>query len=240
MPFGAAVGGAGLFGMSAGTTAAVGALAGGALAAGGSYLAGERQAAGQRRAAEQFRPYADAGRGALTTLASLYGTDGSGQQAFNPAALEAFRSTPGYQFARSEGLGAIDHGSSARGQLLSSNNRDQRQSFGTGLADRTFQGSYVDPLMRIAGMGMQGASGAAGALSGAANASAGGIAGAFNNVGFGLANAGNLYMQGQNNDRMFDMLSRMNGSAYSPQQFNQMWQNATPNQWGALGSGGAP
>src|SRR5581483_1945714 len=93
-----------------------------------------------------------------------------------------------------EGMRGIDFGDSARGQLLSSNNLDRRMGYASDLADKTFMGSYVQPLLSLAGIGAGGIQGAAGALGGMANAQAGGTVGGFNALGQGLGNFGNNLM----------------------------------------------
>ena len=216
----------------------IGASIGGAAISGGLGWWGARQAADQQRkgydrAYALNLPYMQAGQGALTKLSSLYGIGPNGQQAFNPQALAEFRNTPGYQFTLGEGLRATDFGDSARGQLLSSNNLRNRQSFGSGLANNTFMGSYVQPLQQLAGMGQQATGAASGAAIGGAAANAGGTVGGINAIGGALGNAGNNYM-------LYNMLGNRSayggGSAWSPEKFSSAW-NSTPGG-GSLGPGG--
>lgn len=221
----AAVGGLGSALGTSGGMAAMGSLGSGLLGYFGANKAANQQAEGQRQALAMYKPYADAGTGALTTLAKLYGTGPNGQPAMNPAALANFRNTPGYNFTMGEGLRATDFGDSARGSLLSSNNMRNRTDYASGLADKTFMGNYVQPLLQMANVGAQGVQGAAGALSGAANAQAGGTVGGINALGGALAGAGNNYM----------LYNALNKSAYGGG-----GGMGGGGGYGGLGSGGAP
>lgn len=238
---GAAAGGIGsaLGGLGVGGISALGSLGSGVLGYFGAQKAAAQQAAGQQAALQMYQPYAQMGQGALQSLSSLYGIGPNGQPAFNPAATAAFQNTPGYQFTRGEGLRATDFGDSARGQLLSSNNQRGRESYASGLANNTFMGSYVQPLLSMAGIGAGGAQGAAGALSGIGTAQAGGTVGGFNALGAGLGQAGNNYM-------LASLLQNQNksafgggGGAYTPQQFNQMYNSTPPSFGGSGGFGGS-
>ncbi len=233
MPIGATLGAAAI-----GGGASLGAAYMGSQAAG---KAGRQQADAYRQAGDVYSPWA----GAMTTLAQLYGTNGQGGGAFNPAALAQFRNTPGYQFTLGEGLRANDFGDSARGQLLSSNNQRGRADYASGLADKTFMGSYVSPLMQMAmtyGQGKANAlvgqgSSMAGGTMGQANAWASGLGGVANAANGALGNYMN-YQNNQNNTQT--MLAMLNRGAYGgqPQSAfggNQQWGNA----WGNNGSFGA-
>lgn len=188
--------------MPAGALAAAGSLGAGLLGYFGARSAANSQA---DAAARQYQLYAPTATGALSTLRGLYGLDGGG--GMNPAALAQFRATPGYQFALGEGLRATDFGDSSRGQLLSSNNLRNRTQFASGLADETFRGSYVNPLLSLAGLTTGGASSALGNY-GAAQA--GGTVGGVNALGGAISNASSIPLY----------LSMMNRSAYgSPGSF---------------------
>lgn len=91
-------------------------------------------------------PYAAIGTG--TTDASGKTTGGAIDQFQNllgigskgPAGIEkTLASTPGYQFAKTEGLGATKNAASASGMALSGNTLRALDQFSTGLADSTYQ-----------------------------------------------------------------------------------------------------
>lgn len=62
------------------------------------------------------------------------------------------RSLPGYQFAQSEGVGALDNSAASRGMLNSGRASKDLMRFGTGLADST----YGNQLQRLMGLNQQG------------------------------------------------------------------------------------
>jgi len=62
------------------------------------------------------------------------------------------RSLPGYEFAQSEGVQALDRGAAARGMLNSGRGSKDLLRFGTGLADST----YGNQLQRLMGLNQQG------------------------------------------------------------------------------------
>jgi hypothetical protein len=121
-------------------------------------------------------------------------------------AQEAFRATPGYEFARDQGLDAINRTAASRGMLAGGNNSVDLLKYSTGLADQTY-GNYLNrlnPLMSMYGQGIQGqgnaltgiannymaeAQGRARGLAGIGEANAGGIMGAANAQG-GMINQG--------------------------------------------------
>lgn len=137
---------------------------------------GENAAAQQ--AASAFQPFLQNGTAANRTLADLYGNNG---QDAATAAQAGFANTPGYQFARDQGISALDASAAARGNLLSGNQTKAVQDYGTGLANQTYN-QYVQNLQNQAGLGANAAGGYGSALVGGANALAqGGQAKANNN-----------------------------------------------------------
>lgn len=116
------------------------------------------QAQGRDQARADLEPWRTAGAGALMPLNALLGINGS-----DPAATtETLRNLPGYEFARTEGLRAVDTGAAARGLLRSGSTLRAEQQFGQGLADQTF-GQHYDRLLRLATLGQNAATGSASA-----------------------------------------------------------------------------
>ena len=99
------------------------------------------------------QPYRDLGQSAIPTLKSLLGIGGG-----DPTAT--LRATPGYEFAKSEGLTATKNAASSSGLLLSGNTLEGLDKFSTGLADSTYQ-SAVGNLQSTAGLGQAAAAGQA-------------------------------------------------------------------------------
>ncbi|HYC64295.1 MAG TPA: hypothetical protein VEC14_06155 [Reyranellaceae bacterium] len=88
-------------------------------------------------------------------------------------ALARFKTTPGYDFRRSEGIKALDRGAAAKGMVLSGAQHKAVQQFGDNLADQEYD-NYFRRLMEVSGMGGQATAGAnsnaAGLVSTGANA----------------------------------------------------------------------
>ena len=204
MPGGMLAAGAALSGIGAATgITGSAALVGGATL--GSALIGSnaayRGSKSQSKAAALARadqmPYAMPGRGAVASLAQLYGIDpNTGAltgQPFPEGSLEAFRRSPDYQFASDEGRRQVEFSNAGRGLLRSGNNMRDLVRFGQGLATQQF-GQYRGALMQLAQLG-QGAASAAGQASmaqGAAQAS--GPVGAANSWMANLGSLGNYAM----------------------------------------------
>lgn len=98
-------------------------------------------------------PYTKMGGAAVPALMQLLGIGGQG-----PGGIQQMlQNMPGYQFAKSEGIGATESAAGAMGMGLSGNTLRGIDQFSTGLADRTYQ-SEVGNLMGVAGMGQQASS----------------------------------------------------------------------------------
>jgi hypothetical protein len=72
--------------------------------------------------------------------------------------MNNFRNTPGYEFARDQGLDAINRTAAARGMLAGGNTSADLMKYGTGLADQTY-GNYLtrlNPLMEMYNKGISG------------------------------------------------------------------------------------
>lgn len=99
-------------------------------------------------------------------------------------AYGGFQASPGYEFRREQGIGAIDASAAARGGLNSGRTLQDLTRFGDGLAAQEFD-SYMARLGGLTDMGM----GAAGMQATAGNNAAAG-------VGNALANRGNAQAAG--------------------------------------------
>lgn len=108
--------------------------------------AGSNYATSMRDLAQGYTPYTQAGAAGATGLQNLI------QNPFS------FQSTPGYQFARDQGIQALDRSAAARGMLGSGRQSKDLERFGTGLADQTY-GSAFQRMLQAAGFGL-GAQGA--------------------------------------------------------------------------------
>ena len=93
-------------------------------------------------------PYRDGGLADYNALRQQVGT--------------SFQASPGYEFARGEGIRAIDQGASARGMLGSGARLRELTRFGTGIANQEY-GNWLSRLQALAGAG-QAASGQAASL----------------------------------------------------------------------------
>lgn len=99
------------------------------------------------------------GTGALGNLLGLNGPTGS------QSALTQLQTTPGYQFTKGQGEGAINAAAAAGGTLNSGNQLTALSNYDTGLAQNTYQGA-VSNLSPYLGLGLGAASGSAGVLGG--------------------------------------------------------------------------
>lgn len=153
--------------------------------AGGGYKAVQNAA---NEAGKLYSPYLESGTQAQRTLANLYGVNGA--QAAQDA-MAGFRTAPGYEFARDQGIKALDASAARRGMLLSGNQMEDVQKFGTGLADQYYQ-QYLNNLAAMAGQGMTAADNTGTAMLGGANAYLNRKASRANNmnqlIGYGLSN----------------------------------------------------
>lgn len=213
--------------MAIGTTAAL--LGSAALGFGGSLLssnaakkAAKVQDRAAQRAEERFAPFANVGQGAVTTLGQLFGIGPDGQQT-GQADFSNFFESPDYEFARGEGLKALEFSNAAKGQLSSGNNMRDLVQFGQGLATQNF-GNYFNRLLQLSNLGASAASGQAQQIGNQGQAQASGIVGSANAINQGLSSIGNN----------LSMFGALNGSpsAYggnNPAQANLY----SPQAWGA-------
>lgn len=196
-------------------------LVGGLLSSGAAKDAASTQAGAANRAADlsmeqyrqtredlaPYRAYGVASGGELSNRLKQLTTP------FNPtmADLEA---TPGYQFARSQGLQAVQNANAAKGLGISGAALKGAANFATGLADNTYKTQFdidqanktnaFNKLMSMTTLGAnaanqtgqlgtQAAQNAGNSLSAGANASAAGTIGATNALTGAANNAASLY-----------------------------------------------
>lgn len=213
-----------------GVSAAAG-LAGSALSASGAQSAANTQAGAQEEAAQvqqqmfntingQEQPFMNAGYGATTSLQQLLGlkpgsdqTAGLGNgyltQTFNPSSIT---SSPGYQFAQSQGLQQVLNADTPAVGALSGAALKDLTNYSTGTAAQYYndyfnqfqsqQNNIFSRLSGLAGLGQNAASnvgtagtslgtGTAQALAGAGASQAAGTVGSANAYASGLSNVGN-------------------------------------------------
>lgn len=161
---------------------------GAALSANAAKDAAKAQGRAARRAEARFAPFTNVGQGAVTTLGQLFGIGADGQQT-NPD-FSAFFNSPDYEFARSEGLKALEFSNAAKGQLNSGNNLRDLVQFGQGLATQNF-GNYFSRLLQLSNLGAQAAGGQAQQIGNQGQAQASGIVGSANAINQGLSGIGN-------------------------------------------------
>lgn len=229
MPVGAVIGGASIIG--------------GGISAYGAYKASKEQSKAAGLAADAIRdssgqqlslynqsrgdqqPYMEAGKGAVMSLAQLYGLNGAnGGQPYGPESVEAFKRSPDYDFAFKEGLRATNFGAAGKGMLKSGNAIRGAIDYGQGAATQNF-GNYHNHLMELARLG-QGSAGqltAAGAATGGQlGQSAGALSQAIMGKGaadasgwVGGTNAINGAIGGASNNLMlYNLLNNKGGSVY--------------------------
>lgn len=106
-------------------------------------------------AAGYYQPFLQSGTAANKSIADLYGLNGPDAQ---KAAFAGFQTSPGFQFAKEQGIKGLDASAAKRGMLLSGNQLQAVQDFGSGLASREFN-RYIDDLMRTSAAGQAAAQG---------------------------------------------------------------------------------
>jgi hypothetical protein len=185
------------FGLSAGAVAAIGAGVSAATGVAGTIMSANKagQGAGQaQQTLDQQRadvaPWRDTGGQALGATADLLGLNGPDAAT---TAMGNFQATPGYQWQLGQGLRAVDAGAAASGMLRSGATLKAEQTFGSGLADQTFQ-QYYNNLAGISGQGLSAATGGASTAQTSANLAqgAGNTQGSiYGNAASGLGNTVN-------------------------------------------------
>lgn len=126
--------------VGAGATAYAGSEAAGATKDATNASISAQQSAQQKQQALNA-PYAAIGTGGgIQQYQDLLGIGGKG----NAGIEKTLASTPGYEFAKSEGLGATKNAASASGMALSGNTLRALDTFSTGLADSTYENAVGD------------------------------------------------------------------------------------------------
>ena len=182
----------------------------------GAIMAAQAAEQGYQRAQGALSPYSSAGTKSLDLLQS-YLTGNAAQQAGvgggGPSLISTFQptqaqleSTPGYQWARSQALGAMANSGAARGLGTSGNLVQQLGQTGTGLASQTFQQqlqNYLSQNQQAYNMlygpsqlGANAAQGIASAATGTAANIGNAIMGGANALGAGIMGAGNAMAGG--------------------------------------------
>jgi hypothetical protein len=150
-------------------TAVLGPILGGVASAGvgaiGSALSGNKASQGSAQAQQELAqqrqdlmPWVNTGGQALGQTANLLGLNG---QPAADAAMTTFQQSPGYQWQLGQGLRAVDAGAAAQGMLRSGATLKAEETYGSGLANQTFQQYYNN----LAGMSQLGEGAAAGGAS---------------------------------------------------------------------------
>ena len=120
----------------------------------------------------RFKPFLDSGTNALAGYNFEMGLGA------RPEGYQGFTATPGYEFRKQQGIGAIDASAAARGGLVSGRTLQDLTTFGDGLASQE-HGTYMQRLAGMTDMGM----GAAGMQATAGNNAAAGVGNALANIG---------------------------------------------------------
>lgn len=198
-----------------------------ALGLGGSIIssnaaksAASKQAKAAQRAQAQFAPFTNVGQGAVTTLGQLFGIGPDGQQ--TNADFSRFFESPDYEFARSEGLKALEFSNAAKGQLSSGNNMRDLVQFGQGLATQNF-GNYFNRLLQLSQLGSNAAAGQAQQIGNEGQAQASGIVGSANALNQGLSGIGNS----------LSLYGALNGSPSAYGSNSAQANLYSPQAWGA-------
>lgn len=138
--------------LALGALGAAGSLGGAALSSSASKNAAKTQASSAQQALDfqkgvyddqkaNQQPFLQAGTSSIGKLMEGLnnGTFGPGSiPSFEAPSLAEARATPGYQFTQQQGINAIDRSAAARGGLGSGSTLQRLQSFGSGLADSTY------------------------------------------------------------------------------------------------------
>ena len=142
--------GASIYGANAASNAQVNAAN---KAAGIQQQAMDFQKSNYNTASSNLTPFINTGIGANNLLASFYGINGS-DPTLGQNALEAFSKSPDYQFAKTEGINALDNSAAAKGSVLGGNQLRAVTEYGSGLATQNLN-NYLTRLTGMSGQGIQ-------------------------------------------------------------------------------------
>jgi len=213
------------------TIAAVGSIGAAGIGAYASNKASKAQQASIQKgidaANSNLAPYMDFGKGAMSSLADLYGFGSAGASGVSDA-WNKFTQLPAYQFPLQQGLLALTRKLNAEGRNMSGAELRETTQFGEGLASTYMMNNYVNPLTQFAQLG----AGAANNLttntsnlySGQGTAQASGIMGVGNALAGGVNNA-------SSNLALYSMLGR-SPSSYSSATGGNMIMSPSPNGGG--------
>lgn len=95
------------------------------------------------------KPWTSAGQGSINYLGGLLNIPG--YASVDPT--NALRATPGYNWALSQGVNALDKSAAAKGSLFGGAQQKALTTYGQGLADQTYQ-NYVNNLFNVSGQGL--------------------------------------------------------------------------------------
>lgn len=128
----------------------------------------QEQALAQEKALSA--PYTGLGQSAIPQLEQLLGLTGpNGQPANAQTVQQTLANTPGYEFAKEQGLQGVQNSAAGAGMLKSGNTLQALDTFGTGLANQTYQ-QTIGNLEQTVGLGQAAAAGqAANIQTGASN-----------------------------------------------------------------------
>lgn len=104
-------------------------------------------------ASGNLQPFINTGTGANNLLASFYGINGT-DPALGQNALAAFAKSPDYQFAKTEGINALDNSAAAKGGALGGNQLRAVTEYSSGLATQNLN-NYLTRLTGLSGQGIQ-------------------------------------------------------------------------------------
>lgn len=189
-----------------GAEAAGGAAAAGADRASQVQLMMAREAAARNdaeatRGRNAVSPWASAGRGAVDKIGQLlglgsmvgdnteYSFTGDPNGVVQRNALNAFQTSPGYEWRKQEGINALDRSGAAKGLLLSGKQIKGVQNYGDGLASDEWR-NYMADLQGVSGQGLN-------ATTSANSTAASLIGGGSNALAAGGNAAGNTLFQGE-------------------------------------------
>ena len=150
---------------------AAGAIGGALISATGAQSAANTQAGAANAAAQtqlqmynqtrsDLQPFMQAGTGALSQLASIFGFGAGGTGQPNAAAATSqLTQFPGYQFGLDQGQQALDRSAASRGLVLSGAQLKDSPTFGNNYATQT---AWQPSISELSGISTQGQNAAAG------------------------------------------------------------------------------
>lgn len=102
-----------------------------------------------------FEPYIKAGQGTIPTLQGQYNNLLNNPGELYQKLASGYQSSPGYDFAKKQALGAIDNAAAAGGSLGSMGHQQQAGEMATNLANKDFN-DYLNQILGLYGSGLSG------------------------------------------------------------------------------------